>query len=264
MRQRGIWITVAALVVCAATAAGVALALESGDSPSVSAGGPDHVVREWPDWTGKVTCGSVAFDPLVAFARRPDAAEGNLPAEVAFREFLEAGGMMHGDPKPLNGWRLLGQSGRYAEFANGSPAGTMATWLVGPSPEGLKPITFAGDCAPHRLRHGQAATTWTLARGQHLGPSTRSVRVDLGAGECASGASQDERLEKPGFRVEDGALLMALWVRPLPPGEYTCIGTIEPPVTIHLPRRLGHLKLLDGGVFPPQSTAEELRRERNL
>jgi hypothetical protein len=211
-------------------------------------------VREWSHWDGKVTCGGPPFDPLVAFSRRSDAAEGDRPAEVAFRKFLERGGMTGGDSKPLNGWRLLGERDGYAQFANGSPAGgRMKTWTVGPFHGALRPLSFSGGCLPRLLRHGRAAIAWTLARGQHLDPSTRSVKVDLGPGECASGASQDERLERPRFRVENGALLMALWIHPVhsKPGEMrTCVGTIEPPVTIRLPRRLGTLRLLDGRGLP--------------
>jgi len=56
---------------------------------------------------------------------------------------------------------------------------------------------------------------------------------------------------------------MALWIRPVrakPNEMLTCVGRAEPPATIRLPRPLGHLKLLDGGVFPPMTSAEEIRR----
>ena len=61
---------------------------------------------------------------------------------------------------------------------------------------------------------------------------------------------------KPEFRTQGGALLMTLWLRPLPPGNYTCPELIEPPVEIRLPGRLGDRKLFDGGTYPPGSGRE--------
>jgi hypothetical protein len=123
--------------------------------------------------------------------------------------------------------------------------------------DGWEAGSWSSGCLPVKIRDHQYAITWTLAAGQHLGPSTRTVKVNLGPGECAGGKSQDERLEPPEFRRENGALLMALWIHPVPPGTYSCVGTIEPPVKIRLPHRLGRLKLLDGGVFPPEPPIEE-------
>jgi hypothetical protein len=119
--------------------------------------------------------------------------------------------------------------------------------------------SYSSRCLPQLLRGHRPAITWTLASGQHLRPSTKTIKVDLGPGECAGGRSQNERLERPRFRVENHALLMALWLRPVH-GPQNCVGILEPPVMIQLPQRLGHLKLLDGGVFPPQPPVE--REER--
>ena len=141
----------------------------------------------------------------------------------------------------------------------------MQTMAFQRSKRGWKWFGFAGGCQPQTLRDGRPAITWTLARGQVLKPSTHVVKVDLGPGECASGISQNKRLEQPEFREENGALLMALWIHPVPelgPHEgYTCIGLIEPPVAIQLPERLGDRELLDGGVFPPISSADQLKLE---
>jgi hypothetical protein len=241
----------------------VAVAVFAVGRDSGSTSGPDPVAGQWPHWPGRVTCGSVAFKPIAVFSQPADAAEGDRPPEVAFRKFLEEGGMMSGEAKPLHGWRLLGESTDHAEFGNGRLSSrSIATWTLSLSNGGWKPVTFSSGCQPRVLRHGRPAITWTLARGQHLNASTQSMKVDLGAGECAGGRSQDERLERPQFRVENGALLLALWVRPVVPDRnYTCVGTIEPPVTIRLPERLGGRELLDGGVFPPMSSAEQVRRD---
>jgi hypothetical protein len=108
-------------------------------------------------------------------------------------------------------------------------------------------------------RRGREAITWTLDPLQpQLRPSTRKIEVNLGPGECSSGRSQNDRLQKPEFRERNGALLMTLWLRPVPPGLHTCEGLIEPPVTIRLPESLGQGRLLDGGTYPPSSGREDI------
>jgi hypothetical protein len=198
------------------------------------------------------------FNPIVTFSRPTDAERGRKPSEKALRESIaRTADCQDGTAERKHGWRLLAETSRAAEFANGHPTrGAMEIVRVERRAHGWESRGWSSGCLPVKIRDRQYAITWTLARGQHLRPSTRSVMVNLGPGECAGGKSQDERLERPEFRRENGALLLALWIRPVPPGEYTCVGTIEPPVRIPLPRRLGALKLLDGGVFPPEPPVE--------
>jgi hypothetical protein len=121
--------------------------------------------------------------------------------------------------------------------------------------KGWEQVGYSGGCEPAVLREGRQAITWTLAPGQRLTPSTTSIEVNLGPGECDSGQGQNERLKPPVFREENGALLMALWLRPVHGGQ-TCQALIEPPVTIELPEPLGNRRLLDGSVFPPRPPIE--------
>jgi hypothetical protein len=51
---------------------------------------------------------------------------------------------------------------------------------------------------------------------------------------------------------------MALWLRPLPPGGYTCVGLVEPPLKIQLPGPLGDRELRDGGTYPPRFADQPL------
>jgi hypothetical protein len=270
MRRSGILIWSIVITLALSVGAGaiaVAAQSRSGD-PAQGVAGADPAVAEWPGWTVEVVCGWVPFDPLVAFADPADAERGHSPAEIALRRYL-AKSRHYFPPSKPHGWRLLVETSDYAEFGRGelSRGGVEVNTFR----RGKKDWDWSGSsssCQPQVLRDNQVAITWTLARGQSLTPSTRTVKVDLGPGECASGASQDKRLERPEFREEDGALLMALWIHPVPalgPHEgYTCVGTIEPPVKIRLPEALGKRELLDGGVFPPISSAHEIRREEGI
>jgi hypothetical protein len=228
-----------------------------------SAGGGLRLVKEWSGWEGQVSCG-VPFDPLVAFARPADAEYGHLPSEVALRRYLAKTRhwYTHSPPHP---WRLLVETSHHAVFARGDLSkGLVETNQFERGPKGWR-WSGSGGCQPSLLRNHREAITWTLPTDQKLTPATTQVRVNLGPGECAGGKSQNERLEKPLFREENGALLMALWIRPVPPGHsYTCVGIIEPPVTIQLPGPLGDREILDGGVFPPLSSARQQRLDEGV
>jgi hypothetical protein len=242
MRRSRILICLLA-VLAAVSVAAVAVAAETG-------GGPDPAVAGWPHWPGRVSCGRLPFKPLVAFARPTDAENARKPSAAALRKVL-AEGLYSEFGVPAHGWRLLAETSDYAEFAAGRLGHTVQMIPVERKGRRWKQVGYSGGCEPAVLRGGRPAITWTLAPGQKLRPSTRTVEVDLGPGECDSGLPQAERLERPSFREESGALLMALWLRPFR-HDATCQGTFEPPVKIRLPRRLGHHKLLDGSVFPPR------------
>jgi hypothetical protein len=239
---------VASIVACLVMAA-VSFASKSGDV--------DPAVKQWSGWQGRVLCGSVPFKPLRAFSRPTDAASGKRPSEVALRKYIEGGGIGSASPDPLRGWRLLGEKPDVAEFGKGSLSrGFVNVLTMRRGKHGWEWSEYDGGCLPRVIRRHSLAITWTLAGDQQVTASTKSIKVKLGPGECAGERLQSERLEVPSFRVENGALLMALFLHPLPPGGYTCQAMVEKPVTIRLPHRLGRLKLLDGSVFPPQPPVE--------
>lgn len=245
MRLRGTIVALVAGLLCLLSDA----ALAEGGS-----GGPDPAVAAWSGWTAPVACGGPSFDPLVGFGGPTDAERGSLPSEMALRRWTVESRRTT-VPVPLHGWRLLVETHNYAEFAHGRLSdryGVETIEIEHRSGGAWRWAGYSGGCRPSALRHGQSAITWALAPEQRLTPRTRTIKVNLGPGECASGRSQNKRLERPEFREENGALLMALWIHPVPPGNYTCIGILEPPVTIRLPVPLGERRLLDGGVFPPQ------------
>jgi len=228
---------------------------------AASSHGPDPAVKEWAGWSEEVACGSgPRFDPLVAFSRPTGAERGKKPSEKALREFVDDKRIAYLGIHRHN-WRLLAGTPNEKVFGQGGlKAGRIQVVSVVHRKTGWKAVGYASACQLAVLPEGgHAAITWTLARGQHLTPSTTSIEVNLGPGECDSGQGQNDRLEAPVFREENGALLMALWLRPVGGGAQTCQALIEPPVTIQLPEPLGSRKLLDGGVFPPLSSAQQLR-----
>jgi hypothetical protein len=215
-------------------------------------GGASSVLDEWSNWPGKVSCG-IPFEPLTAFARPADAETGRRGSEIALRRYFVKT-RHYATRFPAHEWRVLAESSRYAEFGRGEIAsGSIEVMRFARGAKGWHWVGYGSFCRPATIRRGREAITWTLARGQHLGPSTRSVKVELGpGGPCGS---RKHLLEHPIFRTEDGALLMTLFLRPVPPpppGTYEACGElIEPPVKLKLPGELGGRHLYDGGTFPP-------------
>ncbi len=253
MRRSWIICLLVAIAVLGTSAA--AAAAEAG-------GGPDPAISRWPGWPGRASCDGLPFKTLVAFARPTDAERERKPSAAALRQVL-AEGLYREFGTPKHGWRLLAETSDYAEFATGRLGRDVQVIPVERQGHHWTQVGYSSGCVPAVLRKGRPAITWTLASDQKLRPSTRTIEVNLGPGECDSGLPQAERLEKPSFREENGALLMALWLRPYRHAA-TCQGTFEPPVKIRLPHGLGHRELLDGGVFPHVSSAEEMRREERF
>jgi hypothetical protein len=212
-------------------------------------GGPDPAVTEWPEWPHRVSCYGLSFDPVAAFSGRTNAERGSKPSERALRRFLSRGSLSWVRKKS---WRLVVERNGFAEFASGRLAGELE-WMYFRRHNGAwKWEGYTSDCDPSSLRRGIQAITWEVAEGQKLTPETTSIEVNLGPGECSGGRGQNDRVQKPEFREQQGKLLMTLWLRPLPPGGYTCVGLIEPPLKIELPEPLGDRELRDGGTYPPR------------
>lgn len=232
-----------------ALSVGLLLLLPPASAGAEKIGGPDPAVSEWPEWPHLVTCGGLPFDPVAAFSGSTRAERGTLPSERALRRFLVRENLpwVH-----KRSWRLVSEQHGIAEFASGRLERNLE-WMYFQRVRGVwKWQSYASDCDPSSIRRDIPAITWELAEGQKLTPDTRKIKVNLGPGDCASGRSQNERLQKPEFREQSGKLLVSLWLRPLPPGFYTCIGIIEPPVVIELPEPLGDRELRDGGTYPPR------------
>lgn len=221
------------------------------------ASGPDPAVAEWTEWPHQVSCEGLPFDPISAFSSPTGVERTNSPQVRAMKKFI--GGVGDEEFVRRHDWRLLNQTPGIAEYASGRLGGELEYILVQKSRGHWHFSTYSSNCEPASVRRGVTAITWTLDPKQpQLSPRTRKISVYLGPGECNDGKSQNDRLQKPEFREQNGALLMALWLRPVSPGYHNCVGTIEPPVVIRLPEPLGNRRLLDGGTYPPSSGREDI------
>lgn len=243
---------VLALVVLAALGvAGLGLSAKSGAEPSPP--GSDPALTAWADWPYQVSCGGYdeALDPLVAFAGPTGAESGSRPAERALRRAINEQSSW---AEPLvrgRGWRSIEETETRAQFSRGRLTGTLEWVVLGRDDEGNWDFWgYTSDCDPGTVLAGRTVVTWSLDRKQkRLGPRTRTLWINLGGGECASGAPQNPRAGFR-FRVLDERLLMIASLKPVRGGG-TCEGTIEPARKVRLPFPLGDLRLYDGSTFPP-------------
>lgn len=237
---------------------GTASAPRSEADPSAPV--PDPALASWPDWTLPVSCGwSEGFDPLIAFAGPTGAESGNTPAERALRRVIAE---QRSWAEPLlaeRGWRLIDETDSSAEFANGRLAGRLEWVTLERDPAGRWRLSgYSSDCDPTTMIAGRTVVTWSLARRQkRLSPRSRTLWIDLGPGECASGTPQNPRA---GFRFYTLGTRLLMIVSLEPAGGGTCIGTVEPARKVRLPSALGGFRLYDGATFPPVPAGKTRQR----
>ena len=241
---------------------GAAIAVALSAAPSSSADravpGPDPVLREWPGWPYRSTCGYMGFDPVQVFSGNAVAEDGDGAPEAALRKMLARNFPF---PLPDHGWRLAARRNDKALFLHGDLGAEFE------GPDELLDLelerrggrwqmrTGGGFCNMFTVSPGRQSSAWSLAPKQPpLGPNTQHLRVITGA-RC----SRKERPPRvtPEFVEIGGRLVMTLWLRYARrdadgPAEL-CDPRVPPwpPVKLDLPELLGDRELYDGAFFPP-------------
>jgi hypothetical protein len=224
--------------------------------------GADPVVREWPQWPYRASCGVGAFDPNSTFATPARAERGQRRSARVLRRFLKDGLIPW---LPRNNWRLAVDKPRELQFIHGHPgaeveSGKELQWLRlrrkrgrWRMPDSSGPCYLSSVLAS--VAQGRWATSWFLADDQpQLTPETRQIKVYVGA-PCSIEEEGPAALAKPPqFTEISGKLVMAIWLRSGRFHERTVCdeGLVPgPAMSVELPEPLGDRELVDGGVFPP-------------
>ncbi len=226
--------------------------------------GPDPVVEKWPQWPYKTSCGELEFDPVAVFGGPTGAERGSRPSEKALATFLKREDWVR-DYVPVRHWRLLAETEDAAEFASGRLSSVYGPSTMSFELEGgrWKWWGLSSGCDPTSIIDGLQAVTWTLAIDKPKPDGDdRHLWINLGPGPCSGGRSQNARARKPVVWQVGRKLIMAMTLKPLPPGGYTCQGISEPPLKIKLPERLGDMRLFDGGTYPPGNVMKIWRDAR--
>lgn len=192
----------------------------------------------------------IPFYAVTAFSGKAEAERGSLPPQIALREFLAKSDLSW--LKGTRHWRPVVETEDRAEFSRGPLTGELE-WLTFDLEEGnWKWSGYSSDCEPTSIVGRGPVVTWSVADSS-LGPGTavRHIDVNLGPGPCASGKPQNPRARLV-FKKWGRKLLMTIWLKPLPEGVYTCLGVIEPPLRVALPRKVKLFRLYDGATYPPR------------
>jgi hypothetical protein len=214
------------------------------------ADGPDPAVSSWPEWPYPVGCLGVTFDPVAVFGGSTEAEKGTGAPELALRRYLDEGLYPQ---LPTEFWRQVAASPGRVSFASGRLEQGLF-WLTAEetSPGQWSVVGNLDECTARSIREGEAAIAWGLAKGQRLDRKTRRIEVELhSSGACDGGRSRNDAAE-PRFRRISRKLVLTIWLKPLPPGNYTCERRREGPLSLKLPGPLGRRQLWDGGSFPPR------------
>jgi hypothetical protein len=110
-----------------------------------------------------------------------------------------------------------------------------------------------GPCAPRALLPaGIAELEWSFDP-DHPAPAPGDTVLHLLASrrDCTGGEPVGDDLVGPEVVERGGQVLLAVGVEPMPPGSYTCIGTLGEPIEVTLDQPLGPGELVDGTYLPP-------------
>lgn len=226
--------------------------------------GPDPVVEKWPDWPYPTACGGLEFDPVTVFGSSTGVERGAQPSERALGAYLRKERWVR-QLVPARHWRLLAETETNAEFASGRLSSSHGPVTMSFELEDgrWRWSGLSSGCEPASIVDELRAVTWTLAVDKpRPAPGDRHLWINLGPGECSGGRSQNARARKPVLWRIDKKLMMAMTLKPLPPGGYTCQGLAEPPLKVRLPEPVGESRLFDGATYPPHEVVREWGRER--
>jgi len=232
-----------AIVIGIAGMAGCGSPASSGSPPAASLS---------PVMAAPYACDTVPFLPGALL--QPGAAERDDDAAAeALRQFLSR---PENDFMPATGWRRLGRSGPFMEFAN---------FIADPAWNSYVSVTFEADrnawrpfrwgsCEPRRVVTGNTVSlAWWLPEGVP-DQAGRSIAVSVIVDGCNAGPAE-EGIEPPLLDIAGDAVTIILTSRRDPNPD--CPAGGPTPWTIDLPEEIGTRALLDGSVFPGRDATTE-------
>jgi hypothetical protein len=206
--------------------------------------------------------GGLPFPPA-ALAGRPDPLDPEDPAAAALLAYLTRRaapkrtarapwkrGVSPVAPSPsLEEWRELARTEAEALFALGLPPRMLTAALRRSGRRGS--WAFLGSSAARPLRatrDGIRASSWRLDPGHEALPGDKLLRVLVTEQAFASGRTARERILPPEIYLDDGELVVTIFVTP-ERGYQNGTPNPETPARIALPESVGSRHIVDGALF---------------
>lgn len=150
----------------------------------------------------------------------------------------------------LAGWRELARIDNEILYGRGRPP-RLLTVSVARNKLGRWNSMGVSNSRPLRVtRDGIRASSWRLDPDFEVTPDTRELRILLTEQTMASGALADDRLLTPEIYLDDGELMLRMYVRPIE-GYVGRAQKWETPVIIELPEPVGSRQVVDGALYEP-------------
>jgi hypothetical protein len=150
----------------------------------------------------------------------------------------------------LAGWRELASTDNEILYGRGRPP-RLLTVSVARNKLGRWNSMGVSNSRPLRVtRDGIRASSWRLDPDFEVTPETRELRILLTEQTMASGKLADDRLLTPEIHLDDGELMLRMYVRPIE-GYVGRAQKWETPVIIDLAEPVGSRQVVDGALYEP-------------
>jgi hypothetical protein len=154
----------------------------------------------------------------------------------------------------VDGWRLLARTDDEALFGRGLPPQLLTVAVRRESPR--RGWSFAGSSAARPLRatrDGIRASSWRLDPRAESSPDDEVLRLLLTEQTFAGGQRADTRVLAPDVYIDEGELVLTMFVTPRPGFQWGS-NNPETPVRVVLGEPVGLRRLIDGALvrwLPP-------------
>lgn len=121
---------------------------------------------------------------------------------------------------------------------------------VNEGPEPAWSVLMWTTCDVRATLDGLANLSLALDPDHPVDEDSTRVSLLVQESDCTGGADPTERIEVVSVRMTESTVEVLLGVRPLPGGDYTCIGNPPVPFTVELDEAIGDRTVIDAATYP--------------
>jgi hypothetical protein len=150
----------------------------------------------------------------------------------------------------LAGWRVLASTDNEILYGRGRPPQLLTISVTRNRRGRWSPLGVSNKRPLRVTRDGVRASSWRLDPDFRVTAETRELRILVTEQTMASGKLADDRLLTPEIYLDDGELMLRMYVRPIE-GYVGRAQKHETPVIVELPEAVGGRQVIDGALYEP-------------